>query len=469
MNPLEPLRRPGERPTLLLVFLASLILIAPTNAQERPVLRLFADAATEETFYVPVGAGTFARSLVTNADTQNLVFDAEGMLDRVEVQLQGTSDDTMVERVEVSFPGAIVQQDAAQHYSFRLEAGLATTGDFSSLLTTLTYVSNLTESALTQPPRNITITAYDDVGAGEPIVGHIVPLELNAEAPQFQYPQGETSYTASVDEGSLPGTLVTDQISATDAGGDSVTYRFGVPVDAFQIDPLTGVIRVNNSNSDVLDHESTTEIALTIFAIDDHPINSLSALAILVVGINDINDNAPRFTQDIYIFNVVEDELNADVGTVSATDLDDLNLNTLMYDFVDPNTQQFFVINEDTGEIIVRTILDYEDPMFGDDDPRVLTFDVQVFDGIFFNATTVQVNIIPIPDNRPVITPTEKVITLNLDLGESSTFLTAGSGGDLMVTDDSDFDMDAFLMGGTATYSFLRLGDEEVSTYPSFL
>lgn len=424
-------------------------------------MRLFADEATEETFFVPVGAGEpFVRSLVTNADTENLVFDSEAELDRVEVQLYGASEDPDVERIEVSSPGAIVQRDAAQHYSFRLGAGLATVGNFSSLLATLTYVSNLTVSALTQPPRNLTITAYDDVGAGEPIVGFIALVELNAEGPQFEFPAGETSYSATVDERSLPGTLVTNQISATDPGGDSVTYSFVDPIDAFEIDPLTGVVQVNNSDSDILDHETTTQVTLTVAATDNHPINSLSTLATLVVNINNINDNPPTFTQDLYTFDVFDDELNARVGTVNATDLDGTNVNTLLYDFVDPNTQQFFVINENTGEIIVRTTLDYEDPMFDEGDPRVLTFEVQVYDGISFDYATVQVNIVDLPDRRPVIRPTEKLITLNLDDGESSTFLTAGTGGTLTVTDDSNFDADAFLVGGNATYSVLR--DDQV-------
>ncbi len=453
---------PG-RPLLpiLLATVAVLLTTGPdkTYAQQRPTLRLFADGATEETFFAPVGAGVFSTSLITNPDTVNLVIDSEGELDHVDVELNGASDDAEVERVEVSLPGVIVQQDAPQFYSYRLEAGLATAGNFSSLLATLTYVSNLTADSLTQPPRNFTVTAYDDVGAGAPVIGHIVLLELNAEGPQFEFPAGENIYTATVDEASLPGTLVTSQISAPDPGGDSVTYSFGNPVDAFQIDPLTGVVRVNNSNSNVLDHESTTDIILSIVATDDHPINSLSSTAILTVTINDINDNSPMFTQVLYVFEVFEEEVNAEVGAVTAIDLDDVG--TLHYDFVDPITQQFFVINGDTGDIIVRTTLDYEDAMFGDSDPRVLIFLVQVDDGISFNFTTVQVNIRDLPDNRPVIRPTEKLIILDLDMSETSAFLTSGSGGNLSVTDDSNFEANAFLVGGVATYSVLQ--EEQVS------
>lgn len=56
-----------------------------------------------------------------------------------------------------------------------------------------------------------------------------------------------------------------------------------------------------------------------------------SATANVTVTVSNANDNDPEFGRDVYTFNVPENARNHVVGTVSATDNDLSNSNTLRY------------------------------------------------------------------------------------------------------------------------------------------
>mgnify|MGYP001792380353 CR=1 FL=1 len=49
------------------------------------------------------------------------------------------------------------------------------------------------------------------------------------------------------------------------------------------------------------------------------------------VTVSDINDNNPKFDRDVYVFDVPENSPNHVVGTLSASDADDIDSNTLRY------------------------------------------------------------------------------------------------------------------------------------------
>lgn len=60
-------------------------------------------------------------------------------------------------------------------------------------------------------------------------------------------------------------------------------------------------------------------VTLTIVATDG---GGRTGNAIVVVTINDENDNPPMFNETFYRMSVIEEEANAVVGTVFATDPD---------------------------------------------------------------------------------------------------------------------------------------------------
>ena len=49
------------------------------------------------------------------------------------------------------------------------------------------------------------------------------------------------------------------------------------------------------------------------------------------INVTDVNDNSPEFATPRYLLNVIEEEVNMTVGTVSAMDADDLQNGIVRY------------------------------------------------------------------------------------------------------------------------------------------
>lgn len=75
----------------------------------------------------------------------------------------------------------------------------------------------------------------------------------------------------------------------------------------------------------------------------------------LEVNVIDVNDNSPRFTQDLYLFNVTEHSPSGTVvGMVSAYDNDSSTANNMTsYSLLTSEFSHLFAINSSTGEISV--------------------------------------------------------------------------------------------------------------------
>lgn len=56
-----------------------------------------------------------------------------------------------------------------------------------------------------------------------------------------------------------------------------------------------------------------------------------SATAQVRVTVSDVNDNDPKFGKDVYEFSVPENSANHVVGTVTATDADNVDSDSLRY------------------------------------------------------------------------------------------------------------------------------------------
>ena len=97
-----------------------------------------------------------------------------------------------------------------------------------------------------------------------------------------------------------------------DAGDNGeVTYRLShdqqdTDPGFFSVDPYSGLIRCHRE----LDRETNDKYLLRLEALDAGT-PRLSATATILLSVEDVNDNAPRFTR-LYSLNVTE---NAPVGT----------------------------------------------------------------------------------------------------------------------------------------------------------
>ncbi|XP_068133839.1 protocadherin gamma-C5-like isoform X22 [Hyperolius riggenbachi] len=117
----------------------------------------------------------------------------------------------------------------------------------------------------------------------------------------------------------------------------------------------------------VLDREEKSEHHLILTAIDGgEPARSGSCH--ITIKVLDINDNPPVFNQSVYKIKLKENSpLNNILFRVNATDLDEGANGEIEYSFdshTSKSARKLFRINEQTGEIYIGGLVDYEEQNF---------------------------------------------------------------------------------------------------------
>ncbi|XP_041800726.1 protocadherin alpha-8-like [Chelmon rostratus] len=151
-----------------------------------------------------------------------------------------------------------------------------------------------------------------------------------------------------------------------------------------------------------LDRETAGSHSLVLIALDGGKPPKSGEMNILV-NVLDVNDNAPVFTKENY--SVMLDE-NTPVGTtvlqVNATDLDDSTNGEVFYSFsnsMNHDILNLFDINQLTGEITVKGLIDYEEK-------DKYEIEIEASDKGFAPLTTeksVMIKIVDVNDNAPEI------------------------------------------------------------------
>ena len=281
--------------------------------------------------------------------------------------------------------------------SFSIEEGTGKIVISSPLDREAGAVVNLTVAARDQGIPPLQDTIY--------IVIHL--LDVNDFIPTFP----QSSYEATVNENSVPGTSVI-QIVAVDYDeglNGTVTYTILEGGEGkFTIYPQTGEIFSNGS----LDHELVPSYHLLIEAIDN-PANSsyqLSSLVNVTVLIGDVNDNAPVFDQDSYEIEILDTvRRNNEIIQVLATDLDVGTNGEISYEIVNADPSDVFAIRADTGIVYVNKLFMFEDqPMY--------TYAIKALDnGVFRLTADVELTIVVhnLNENPPVFEQLEYNATIN--------------------------------------------------------
>ncbi|NXW68865.1 PCDC2 protein, partial [Hirundo rustica] len=190
--------------------------------------------------------------------------------------------------------------------------------------------SKLLELVLQQPLdreqsalQQLVLTAVD--GGDPPKSGtaqiSVRVVDTNDNPPAFD----RSTYTVSLLENSLPGTLVV-KLNASDpdegSNGD-VIYSFGSYTpqkvrQLFSVDPRSGEVRVNGT----LDYEEASSYEIYVQATDQGPV-SLAGHCKVLVNIVDANDNAPEVELTSLYSPVPEDARSGTVvALMSVTDQD---------------------------------------------------------------------------------------------------------------------------------------------------
>ncbi|CDQ76454.1 unnamed protein product [Oncorhynchus mykiss] len=153
-----------------------------------------------------------------------------------------------------------------------------------------------------------------------------------------------------------------------------------------------------------LDRESDSHYNVNIIATDDGT-PPLFSTSVITVHVSDVNDNAPRFSEDVINVYVKENsQIGEIITTVSAVDVD-VNENAhVTYSFLESNSNSVLLstmvnINSDTGDIVSLQSFNYEEI-------QTFQFKVQATDsGVppLNSNVTVNVFILDENDNSPGI------------------------------------------------------------------
>ncbi|XP_073722817.1 protocadherin-15b isoform X2 [Misgurnus anguillicaudatus] len=227
---------------------------------------------------------------------------------------------------------------------------------------------------------------------------YIEVLPPNNQSPP-RFPQ--LIYSLEVSEAMRTGATLLN-LQATDRERDPITYTIlsGDQNNVFEVSQTSGQLLLAKT----LDREITDHYTLTVTASDGKPDGTSTATVIIVV--TDVNDNDPVFDPLLPLnLTVQEEEANAFVGQVKATDLDSGVNGQVRYHLV--THTDLFRISSDGG-IFTAVPLDREERAHyhllveawdGAKDPRRATL-------------TLSVTVLDVDDNSPVFSQPSYHVTL---------------------------------------------------------
>ncbi|KAG7234873.1 hypothetical protein INR49_003683 [Caranx melampygus] len=203
----------------------------------------------------------------------------------------------------------------------------------------------------------LNITAYD-LGTPQTSAWKFVAvnvMDINDNPPAFDQPRYVIRVPENTEVDSIIFTARAVDLDAETSG--NVQYSLLTSTDMFRIDELTGEVAVTRH----LDRETSPRHDLQIEARDQAKVGSqLFSVIDLVVVLQDINDNPPKFVPKVYKIKVPED---VPVGTllvwVESVDLDLGSGGLVTYNL--KNTESgIFHLDSSTGALTLERELDFE-------------------------------------------------------------------------------------------------------------
>uniref|UniRef100_A0A8C9TB25 Protocadherin b n=1 Tax=Scleropages formosus TaxID=113540 RepID=A0A8C9TB25_SCLFO len=231
-------------------------------------------------------------------------------------------------------------------------------------------------------------------------------LDINDHAPHFRK---ETMHLDISESTAVGERFSLNNAVDPDYGSNSIKTYYLSESDNFVLDIQTGSDGSKYANlvlKKALDREEEAVHNLILTAVDGG-VPARSGTASIIVRVLDVNDNAPQFEQHVYSVNVSE---NSPIGTpvlkLNASDLDEGPNADIVYSFTlytSEKIQEMFSLNANTGEIKVKSVIDYEEI-------KTLEMHIQAHDkGTMIQLSgqcTVMVFVTDVNDNHPSITIT---------------------------------------------------------------
>uniref|UniRef100_A0A674PHG7 Protocadherin-16 n=1 Tax=Takifugu rubripes TaxID=31033 RepID=A0A674PHG7_TAKRU len=239
----------------------------------------------------------------------------------------------------------------------------------------------------------------------------VIVTDLNDNSPMIPLPQ-----EIHVPENTLIGTVIT-QVTGNDVdSGPALFYTLTLDMnsrDMFGIHRYGGGVSLTGP----LDYEERTWYTVTV-STSDSKHHSEANLTVLV---DDVNDNAPTFTQDVYQVTVSEHlPAGSAVITVTATDRDSGDNGKITYRVMS-STKGIFYIDPSNGTLFAnqRTAFDSENPSI------LVVIEAQDQGTPSLSSiATVHVHVTDVNDNAPIFHQLEYRASLSEDDVPGSAILT---------------------------------------------
>ena len=267
-----------------------------------------------------------------------------------------------------------------------------------------------------QPSITINITVVDGSNVVETTIT-IILTDVNDNPPVPQPP-----FEADILDGTSTGTTVITAVATDADAGDNAALEFSIDgvSDTFAIDSDTGeVILLQNIT---LDSDMSEERLLTII-IRDNGMNRQTTYHNYTFTVVNL---VPRFPQDLYMFNIIENDLGGLIDSITAMDRDrdpSNNIFEYMILSVTPYDSGFSISSEnDTGYLYSPSnYFDFEDSMQFDLTVAVGRYNMTIID----DETIVRVVVIDRNDNPPRLSPLNILAELPENAANGTTVLTA--------------------------------------------
>uniref|UniRef100_A0A3Q3X6B7 Protocadherin-16 n=1 Tax=Mola mola TaxID=94237 RepID=A0A3Q3X6B7_MOLML len=255
----------------------------------------------------------------------------------------------------------------------------------------------------------------------------VIIIDLNDNSPMIPLPR-----EIRVPEDTLIGTVIT-RVTGNDVdSGPALSYTLHLDSNS---QGMFGIHRYGGgvSLTGPLDYEERTWYTLTVRSSD----SKHQSEANLTVLVDDVNDNAPTFTQDFYQVTVSEQlPAGSTLITVTATDRDSGENGRITYRVMS-STKGVFYIDPSNGTLFAtqKTEFDFENPSI-----IVVVEARDQGSPSLSSVTTIHVHVIDVNDNAPIFHQSEYRASLSEDELPGSTVLTLDAVDGDMSRDNSGFD-----------------------------
>lgn len=185
--------------------------------------------------------------------------------------------------------------------------------------------------------------------------------DVNDHRPLFN----STNYVFHFEEEQQRGSLV-GRVFAEDKDfgpNSEIRYMFETPQSSFELDAISGELTstLQFDRESLMRQRGAAVFSFVVVSSDQGLPKPLRDQAKVQIYIQDINDNPPKFTKDIYQASISESAQNmTQLLRVSASDVDESRNGLVHYHIPEGNEEGQFIIDSASGQVTLVGRLDYE-------------------------------------------------------------------------------------------------------------